>query len=126
MDKWTHAYEDDVLPFSTTMSSHGLSTDARPRPCFRQPIAALVSAWIRSNPGVGPAVQLPKLLFLPHRRFNRPQPVRGRPGLSPPPLFMRSKEMCENTVVNGFVMNTESDCSAITLGDKSYSTSPAI
>ena len=59
MDKWTHAYEDDVLPFSTTMSSHGLSTDARPRPCFRQPIAA----WIRSNPGVGPAVQLPKCLF---------------------------------------------------------------
>jgi hypothetical protein len=52
-------FEGGTLACSTTMSSHGLSTDARPRPCFRQPIAA----WIRSNPGVGPAVQLPKCLF---------------------------------------------------------------
>jgi hypothetical protein len=88
-----------------TRTVHGCS----PQALFKATDCS-VGSWIRSNPGVGPAVQLPRLLFFRGRRFNRPQPVRGRPGLSSLPLFMRSKEMCESTVVNGFVMNTERDC----------------
>lgn len=46
-------------------------------------------------------------VLLAMQEFNRSQPVCRRPGLPPPPLFMRSNEMCASTVVKHFIMNTE-------------------
>ena len=55
----------------------------------------------------------PQRFFSLCRRFNWSQPAWGRPGLPPPPLFTRSKEMCASTVVKRFVMNTTKDCPAL-------------